>query len=113
MSTEKRNELSVFFHMLYELNKGLRNLALLTTATENEELVTERLEKCGYSFIIEELKSGYINVFFGNPEPVNVLKKFKKNSLKEFTPEEDFILGILLGYNTQQQCKRYLTRKAG
>ncbi len=113
MSSEKRNELSVFFHMLYELNKGLRNLALLTTTLENKELVTERLEKCGYDFIVEELKSGYINVFFGNTEPINVLKRFKKNSLKEYTPEEDFILGILLGYNTQQQCKRYLTRKAG
>ena len=113
MSSEKRKELSVFFHMLYELNKGLRNLALLTTTVENRELIEDRLEKCGYECIIEELKSGYINIFFGIKEPIDVLKKFKKNSLKDFTPEEDFILGILLGYNTNQQCKRYLTRKAG
>ena len=113
MSSEKRNELSVFFHMLYELNKGLRSLALLTTPTENKELIEERLEKCGYESITEELKSGYINIFFGNSEPIKVLKKFKKQSLKEYTAEEDFILGILLGYNTQQQCKIYLTRKAG
>lgn len=113
MSSEKRNELSVFFHMLYELNKGLRSLALLTTTAENREIIVERLEKCGYDSIIEELRSGYINVFFGTTEPINVLRKFKKNSLKEFSPEEDFILGILLGYNTQQQCKRYLSRKAG
>ncbi len=113
MSSEKRNELGVFFHMLYELNKGLRSLALLTTPSENQLLIEERLAKCGYEWIIEELKSDYINVFFGTKEPINVLKKFKKNSLKEFTPEEDFILGILLGYNTNQQCKRYLTRKAG
>ncbi len=99
--------------MLYELNKGLRSLALLTTPTENKELIEERLEKCGYESITEELKSGYINIFFGNSEPIKVLKKFKKQSLKEYTAEEDFILGILLGYNTQQQCKRYLTRKAG
>ena len=113
MSSEKRNELGVFFHMLYELNKGLRSLALLTTTAENEEIITDRLKKCGYDFMIEELKSGYVNIFFGIQEPINVLKRFKKNSLKEFSPEEDFILGILLGYNTQQQCKRYLTRKAG
>lgn len=113
MSSEKRNELGVFFHMLYELNKGLRNLALLTTTEENRELIEERFEKCGYEWLTEELKSGYINIFFGTEDPINVLKKFKKNSLKDFTPEEDFILGILLGYNTNQQCKRYLTRKAG
>lgn len=113
MSSEKRNELSVFFHMLYELNKGLRSLALLTTTSENREIIEEKLENCGYKCIVEELKSGYINVFFGTEEPINVLKKFKKHSLKDFTPEEDFILGILLGYNTNQQCKRYLTRKAG
>ena len=113
MSSEKRNELGVFFHMLYELNKGLRNLALLTTTEENRELIEERLEKCGYEWLTEELKSGYINIFFGAKDPINVLKIFKKNSLKDFTPEEDFILGILLGYNTNQQCKRYLTRKAG
>ena len=52
MSSEKRNELSVFFHMLYELNKGLRNLALLTTTVENRELIEDRLEKCGYECII-------------------------------------------------------------
>ena len=57
MSSEKRNELGVFFHMLYELNKGLRNLALLTTTEENRELIEERLEKCGYKWLTEELKS--------------------------------------------------------
>lgn len=112
MSVEKRNELSVFFHMLYELNKGLRNLALFTTALENKEIIEERLKKCGYDCIIENLKSGYVNIFFGTKDPINVLKRFKKSSLNEFSPEEDFILGVLLGYNTEQQCKRYLSRKA-
>ena len=111
MSEQKRNELGVFFHMMYELNKGLRNLALLTTTIENFEIIKERLEKCNYRYIIEKLKSGYINIFFGKTESIAVLKRFKKNSLKDFTPEEDFILGVLLGYNVEQQCKRYIERK--
>ena len=41
MSEQKRNELGVFFHMMYELNKGLRSLALLTTTTENFEIIKE------------------------------------------------------------------------
>lgn len=111
MSEQKRNELGVFFHMIYELNKGLRNLALLTTTFENFELIRERLLKCNYHFITEELKSGYVNVFFGTSECIEVLKKFKKSSLKDYTPEEDFILGMLLGYRLEQQCKRYINRK--
>lgn len=111
MSEQKRNELGVFFHMMYELNKGLRSLSLLTTTTENFEIIKERLEKCNYDYILEELRSGFVNIFFGTKESVEVLKKFKKNSLREFSPEEDFILGVLLGYNLQQQCKRYINRK--
>lgn len=97
--------------MMYELNKGLRNLALLTTTAENFEIIKERLDKCNYEYITEILKSNYINIFFGTSECIEVLKKFKKNSLREFTPEEDFILGVLLGYNIEQQCKRYIGRK--
>ena len=104
MSEQKRNELGVFFHMMYELNKGLRSLALLTTTTENFEIIKERLDRCSYEYILE-------NIFFGTKECIEVLKKFKKNSLRDFSPEEDFILGVLLGYNVQQQCKRYINRK--
>ena len=111
MSEQKRNELGVFFHMMYELNKGLRSLALLTTTTENFEIIKERLDRCSYEYILENLKSGYVNIFFGTKECIEVLKKFKKNSLRDFSPEEDFILGVLLGYNVQQQCKRYINRK--
>ncbi|WP_410208038.1 DUF2023 family protein [Fusobacterium sp.] len=111
MSEEKRNELGVFFHMMYELNKGLRTMALLTTTDENFKIVRERIEKCGYDYMVEYLKSGYINIFFGKEESIKVLKQFKGKSLKEFSPEEDFILGALLGYNIEQQCKRYIERK--
>ena len=54
MSEQKRNELGVFFHMMYELNKGLRNLALLTTTQENFELIKDRIEKCKYDYIKED-----------------------------------------------------------
>lgn len=97
--------------MMYELNKGLRSLALLTTTTENFEIIKDRLERCGYEYILENLKSGYVNIFFGTAECIDVLRKFRKSSLREFSPEEDFILGVLLGYNVQQQCERYIDRK--
>lgn len=113
MSEEKRNELAVFFHMLYELNKGLRNLALLTTTIENFEIIKERIEKCEYDYILEKLNSRYVNIFFGNSNSIEVLRKFERSSLREYSAEEDFILGVLLGYNLDQQCKRYINRKVG
>ncbi|MDR1834858.1 MAG: DUF2023 family protein [Fusobacteriaceae bacterium] len=113
MSINEQIGLSVFFHMLYELNKGLRTLSLLTTSEKNVGLIMEQLEKCKYDSIVETLQSGYVNIFFGKPDSVNVIRSFRKTTLRDFTLEEDFILGVLLGYNKDQQCKRYLTRKSG
>lgn len=31
--------------------------------------------------------------------------------LNELSPEEDFILGALLGYDIRRQCERYCQRK--
>ncbi|MFK4785725.1 DUF2023 family protein [Fusobacterium sp. MFO224] len=110
MSIDQRKELDVFFHMLYELDKGIRGLALLTTKDSNLEAIMEKLSESSYHSIIEKLNSNYINVFFGEEEQIKVIQKMKKNSLKDLNPEEDFILGVLLGYNTSTQCKRYLEK---
>ena len=34
-----------------------------------------------------------------------------KKSLNDLSLEEDFMLGVMLGYDVQQQCKRYLDFK--
>jgi len=47
-------------------------------------------------------------VFFGNRVCIEVLKRFGKRSLADFTAEEDFVLGIMLGYDRLKQCERYL-----
>ncbi len=49
-----------------------------------------------------------INIFFGNPDCVEIVKMFETESLNELTPEQDFILGIMLGYSREQQYTRYL-----
>lgn len=110
MSIDKRIELDVFFHMIYELEKGIRGLALLTTKDNNLEAIIEKLSESRYCYIIEKLNSNYINVFFGEADQIKVVQKMKKNSLKELNLEEDFILGVLLGYDTSIQCKRYLEK---
>ena len=53
-----------------------------------------------------------INVYFGAEECVDVVKTLNPN-LTRLTAEEDFILGILLGYDRVKQCTRYMRIKNG
>ncbi|NLF41588.1 MAG: DUF2023 family protein, partial [Bacteroidales bacterium] len=50
-------------------------------------------------------------VFFGAKDCVEVVKTFVQKKLNELTPEQDFMLGIMLGYDRLKQCGRYLTQK--
>lgn len=112
MSIEKRRELDLFIHMIYELDKGVRVLSLLTTSSDNEEVIREKLDSSEYKYMIEHLNNKMINVYFGTANSIKVVESFKKAPLSHLSPEEDFILGVLLGYNTEKQCSRYLTRKS-
>lgn len=107
-TTKQWNELRVFSHHIYEYKKGLRNLILTTEKEANQEIITKRLEKENISYLIQKIKDGKINVFFGNPDSVKVIKSFNQPQLNKYTPEQDFILGVLLGYDKVQECQRYL-----
>ena len=88
--------------------KGLRNLILTTEKEANRKIITDRLEREKISYLIQNVDNAKINVFFGNPNAINVIKSFNQPKLNEYTPEQDFILGTLLGYDKIQQCQRYL-----
>ncbi len=100
----------IFNHHIYEYKKGLRSLVLHTLHSSLKQEVIKRLEKNGIPFIIQEVTSNKINIFFGAPECISVLQQFGDKKLNEFTPEEDFILGIMLGYDRILQCNRYLSK---
>lgn len=104
--------MQVFAHHLYEHKKGLRNLILHTTKAEYKDEIISRLNKNNISFLIQHVGNDKINVFFGSKECVEVVNSFINKSLTDLTDEEDFILGIMLGYDRLLQCKRYLKRKA-
>ena len=103
--------MEVFYHHLYEYEKGLRNLILHNTKKENRELIEKRLTDSKINFIIYNISGDKINVFFGDGYCVDVIKSINKVSLTEYTDEEDFILGIMLGYDRLKQCQRYMKRK--
>jgi len=101
----------VFFHHLYEFKKGVRNLILHTTASENERCIRERLEREQIAYLIYPLGREKMNVFFGEQVCIDVITAINKPYLYDYTDEEDFLLGIMLGYDRKKQCMRYLQRK--
>ena len=103
--------MEVFIHHIYEYQKGIRNHILHTTDKKNIEIIKEKLNSENIDYIIYPLGKQRINVFFGAKECVEVIKNINKLSLTAYTPEEDFILGIMLGYDRRKQCERFLKFK--
>ncbi len=107
---EEFNDLRVFNHHIYEYKKGLRNLILTTEKAKYRDVIEEKLQHNGISYIIHEIKGDKINVYFGADSCIEVVKTFNPK-LNKLSPEQDFILGIMLGYDRVKQCERYLKTK--
>ena len=103
--------MKIFYHHLYEYRKGLRNLILHTTCRSFGERIIKKLEKEGVAYVIYPVNNNRINVFFGASECVDIIRRIGKTDLKVYSAEEDFILGIMLGYDRLKQCQRYLKNK--
>ena len=104
--------MKVFCHHLYEYEKGLRNLILHTTNIKNKNFMILILEYKNIPYVFYKVTDEKINIIFGNKNCIEVIEEIGKKNLKDYTDEEDFILGIMLGYDRLKQCERYLKRKA-
>lgn len=104
-------EVKIFMNHLYEFKKGVRNMVLYTVKREHEWFMTQRLENQDISYIIQEVGETKINLFFGKPECLEAIRHMILRPLNQLTPEEDFILGAMLGYDICQQCKRYCGKR--
>jgi hypothetical protein len=100
----------VFLHHIYEYKKGLRNLVLFTGAADCRPFMEAKLRKCGIDYLVCPLGRNRVNVFFGNAACVDVVRRIGCENLSGLSPEHDFMLGIMLGYDRIQQCDRYLQR---
>lgn len=107
------DHLKIFYHHIYEYEKGLRRLVLCTMKSSERSVIERRLKENGIAFVIWPLSDSHINVFFGHFYCIEVLMRFHKTSLTQLSPEKDYILGIMLGYDRLLQCKRYLERTQG
>ena len=113
MSTPGINpaELKVFLNHIYEFKKGVRQMVLYTTNKKYEDVAVKRLQNQGINFVIQHVDSERINLFFGREECIEAIRMMVTRPLNELTPEEDFILGAMLGYDICGQCRRYCDRK--
>lgn len=102
--------LGIFRHHLYELSKGMRPLILMTVNAEAVKPIVDRLVASGVAHHVHEACRSRFNVVFGRPAAVMAVQRFLAGPLCDLTPEHDFMLGILLGYDREQQCLRYLAR---
>lgn len=106
------DSLKLFMHQIYEYRKGVRKLVLCTMAPACASILCERLDSQHIAWKMQEVPSGKVNLYFGDPVCLRVVSTFIRKPLNELTPAEDFMLGAMLGYDIGQQCARYCKRAA-
>lgn len=106
-------EVKVFMNHVYEFKKGVRSMILHTMNRRHEEFVTKRLNDQKIPYVIQVVDENKINLFFGKAECLEAVRHIVCRPLNKLSPEEDFIIGALLGYDICQQCRRYCDKKGG
>ena len=104
-------EMKMVWHLIYEFQKGIRRLVLCTLCPTCAPLVMERLERQGIRYLSQTTGRRNINLFFGEEACLAAVGQFLPKPLNQLTPEEDFMLGAMLGYDLTRQCQRYCDRK--
>lgn len=105
-------ELKVFLNHVYEFKKGVRRMVLYTVNRKYEAFAIARLKRQNIDYLIQPVDQSKINLFFGRPECIHAIRCMVTRPLNQLTPEEDFILGAMLGYDLCAQCERYCARKS-
>ena len=104
-------EMKMFMQHIYQFKKGIRSLVLCTMCKTCAGIVAERLKRQEIEYVVQEVGSNKINLYFGKRACLDAVRTFIDKPLNRLTPEEDFILGAMLGYDITQQCERYCNRK--
>ena len=105
-------EMQILTHHIYEYNKGLRNLVLYTINSDELPKTLEILSGKEICYFISRVNENKVNVFFGNEVCVKIIESFGDKLLSDYSDEEDFMLGTMLGYDLIKQCERYIKRSS-
>lgn len=108
---DRFRDMKLFLHHIYEFKKGIRNLILCTMNRSCAKVFINRLRQQEIDFLVQEVSDDKVNLFFGKPACLDALQTFIDKPLNRLTPEEDFMLGIMLGYDITLQCERFCNRR--
>ena len=104
-------DMKVLMNHIYEYQKGVRQMVLYTFNKKHEVFAVTRLQKQNIPYIIQYVGNNNVNLFFGRQECLDAIQLIVTKPLNQLTPEEDFILGAMLGYDIRVQCERFCERK--
>ncbi len=104
-------DIKVLANHIYEYQKGVRRMVLFTFNKKYEDEAVRRLQRQHIDYFIQAVGNERLNLFFGRKECLEALRLMVNKPLSELSPEEDFILGALLGYDICDECKRYCEMK--
>lgn len=103
--------IKVLAEQIYLYKKGVRPLVLFTFNRKYQTQAERLLEHHGISYLIRPVGKGLrLNLFFGKQECLEAIRLLVKCPITELSPEQDFILGAMLGYDLCVQCERYCHR---
>lgn len=85
-------------------------MVLYTVNNRFVNQVVKRLQDENIPFTLQDVGNGRTNLFFGRKECIELVQKMINRPLQQLSPEEDFILGTLLGYDICIQCERFCRR---
>lgn len=111
-TTRLPEDMKVLVNHIYEFKKGVRRMVLFTFNKRYEQFAVTRLQHQNISYIIQPVGNDRLNLFFGKKECLDAIRLMITKPLCQLTPEEDFILGTMLGYDICAQCERYCERKS-
>ena len=103
--------MKVLMNHIYEYKKGVRQMVLYTFNKKYEDFAVSRLKNQNIDYIIQPVGNNCLNLFFGREACIDAVKLMVTKPLNQLSPEEDFILGAMLGYDIRLQCERYCQRK--
>ncbi len=106
------SRMQILVNSIYELNKGVRHLFLLTAGRSDLPFIRNRLETEGVDYFVQDVNAGKCNIFFGKSALVQTARHIAMKPLNQMSPEEDFMLGTLLSYDKERQCQRFLSMVA-
>ncbi len=104
-------DMKVLMNHIYEYKKGVRQMVLFTFNKKYEDYALTRLRHQNIHYIIQPVGNDRMNLFFGKRECLDAIRLMLTRPLSQLSPEEDFILGAMLGYDICAQCERYCERK--